>query len=336
MKRTGILLLLTFILGTVVMVSLGLGKYHIPLRDLCRFLVDGGGPGLLGSEQREMIHNLVFGIRLPRIIAAVLVGAALSVSGAAFQAMFVNPLVSPGILGVLSGASFGAILAMVFARNWATVQLSAVMGGFLAVAVAVVIARMYRAGSTIMLVLGGIISGAFFTALVSVLKYLADPYNQLPAIVYWLMGNLSSVDRQTLGVVGVPLTCGILVLISLGKQLNVLSMGSEEARTLGMNVRMVRLLVIFFSTGISALTVALAGNIGWVGLIIPHIARLLVGPNNEILLPTSALLGGLYLVIVDDIARLTFTFEIPLGIITSLLGIPFFVFVLRNARKGWQ
>ncbi len=324
------------LLAVVAVVSLGLGKYHVPLPDIYRCLIDGICGGSSGGGQGDMAHNLIFSIRLPRIIAAMLVGASLALSGAAFQALFVNPLVSPGLLGVLSGASFGAILAMIFSKNWVTVQTASVCGGFLAVGVAVLIARFYRAGSTIMLVLGGIISGAFFTSLVSILKYLADPYNQLPAIVYWLMGNLAAADRHTVWVIGLPMVCGMLVLASLGKHLNILSMGNEEARSMGMNVPLVRGLVIFCATGISALTIALAGNIGWVGLIIPHIARLLVGPNNEILLPVSALLGAVYLVIVDDIARLAFSYEIPLGIITSLLGIPFFVFVLRNARKGWQ
>lgn len=202
--------------------------------------------------------------------------------------------------------------------------------------VAVGIAGIYRVNSTIMLVLGGIISGAFFTALVSIIKYIADPYNQLPAIVYWLMGNMAMADRSMTIKGGIPICIGILGLTLMGRTLNVLSMGDEEARALGVNVRLVRCTVIISATLISTLTVVMAGVIGWVGLIIPHITRMITGPDNETLIPASALLGASYLLVVDDISRLTFSFEIPIGIVTSLVGIPFFVLVLKNARKGWQ
>jgi iron complex transport system permease protein len=250
--------------------------------------------------------------------------------------MFVNPLVSPSLLGVLSGASFGAALGMVFFKNWYEVQLASFLGGVAAVLVAVGLARVYRISGTIMLVLGGVISGALFAALLSLVKYLADPYNQLPAIVYWLMGNLSLADRTTVLRVSLPICLGLGILMLSARKLNVLSMGDEEAAALGINVQRVRLLVITAATLISALTVVIAGAVGWVGLIIPHIARMLVGPDNTTLLPVSALLGAGYLIVVDDVARLAFAFELPIGIVTALVGIPFFMLVLGNARKGWQ
>jgi iron complex transport system permease protein len=225
---------------------------------------------------------------------------------------------------------------MVFSSSWPVVEISTVLFGFAAVGVAAGISRIYRSSSLIMLVLGGIISGAFFTSLVSIVKYLADPANQLPAIVYWLMGNLTMVDRHTILVVSIPSVIGIGALTFYGKQLNVLSMGEEEAKALGVNVRLIRLGVIFFATLISSLTVMVAGMIGWVGLIIPHIARMLVGPDNSMLLPASALIGAAYLVIADDISRLVFSYEIPIGIITSIVGIPFFALVLRKAGKEWS
>lgn len=336
MKKS-VLFLLALLLVVAALFSLTLGQYHVPIKD---FVALAGwrifGLEELHQEKAALVKNILFNIRLPRIIAAMLIGASLAVSGGAFQALFINPLVSPGLLGVLAGASFGAALAMVLSKSWALVQLSTLLFGFVAVGFAVGIAKVYRIHSIIMLVLGGIISGAFFTALLSIIKYTADPYNQLPAIVYWLMGSLSAVDRGTIGIISAPMLLGILVVIFHGRQLNILSMGEEEAQSLGINVRRVRLTVISFATLISALTVMVGGMIGWVGLIIPHICRMIVGPNNQMLLPASAFIGALYLLLIDDISRLLFTFEIPIGIVTSLIGIPFFALVLKNAQRGWR
>ena len=336
MKPLPLLLALTGLL-TIMVVSLCLGKYPLQLAEISSFFrQEWFGEGGLPTERMELLRNLLLEIRLPRILAAALIGAALATSGAAYQAMFVNPLVSPSLLGVLSGASFGAALGMVFFKNWYEVQLATFLGGVAAVLVAVGLARVYRISGTIMLVLGGVISGALFAALLSLVKYLADPYNQLPAIVYWLMGNLSLADRTTVLRVSLPICLGLVILMLSARKLNVLSMGDEEAAALGINVQRVRLLVIGAATLISALTVVIAGAVGWVGLIIPHITRMLVGPDNSTLLPVSALLGAGYLIVVDDVARLAFAFELPIGIVTALVGIPFFMLVLGNARKGWQ
>ena len=336
MKRL-VLPLLALLLVGVVLISLYLGKYRVPITDIFAF---AGwkvfGLAVLSEEKRSLLANILLDIRLPRIMAAILIGASLSVSGAAFQALFINPLVSPGLLGVLAGASFGAALGMVCSKSWVVVQLSTLIFGFVAVGVALSIARIFRAHSIIMLVLGGIISGAFFTALLSIIKYTADPSNQLPAIVYWLMGNLSAVDGNTILIISLPILLGMAILIFNGSQLNVMSMGEEEAKSLGINVGRVRLTVIFLATLISALTVVIGGIIGWVGLIIPHICRMLVGPDNRLLLPAAALMGATYLLVVDNVSRLIFSFEIPTGIVTSLIGIPFFVLVLKNAHRGWR
>ncbi len=338
MKRP-VIPLLAVLLAAAALFSLTLGQYPVPVEDLVAYggwLLFGSEGNFFTPEKAGLLEKILFEIRLPRILAAMLIGASLAVSGAAFQALFINPLVSPGLLGVLAGASFGAALAMVLTSSWVAVQFSTLLFGFTAVAVAAGIARVYLIQSIIMLVLGGIISGAFFTALLSLVKYMADPANQLPAIVHWLMGSLSSVDQVIVAVVGGPMLIGILALIFHARQLNVLSMGEEEAQSLGVDVSRVRVTVIFFATMISALTVMIAGMIGWVGLIIPHICRMLVGPNNEALLPAAALLGALYLLVIDDLSRLMFQFEIPIGIITSLIGIPFFALVLKNARRGWR
>ena len=251
--------------------------------------------------------------------------------------MFVNPLVSPGILGVLAGASFGAALGIMVSNSWFGVQLFSFIFGFVAVLVALGVAKIYgRSGSqTILLVLGGVISSALFSALLSVVKYVADPYNKLPTIVYWLMGSFSAVDMKTLGSVAIPLLLSTLILSLMGKYLNILSLGDEDAKALGVRVTWVRNSAILLATLLSTLTVVVAGMIGWVGLIIPHIARFLVGADNRVLLPMCALLGATFLIIVDTVCRTSMSVEIPIGIATSLIGIPIFILALRNAKKGF-
>lgn len=326
---------LVFLLIFTVLFSMTLGKYQITLGEIFQYLAAAAGIGSMDDGTYALFSNILLDIRLPRIVAAALIGSALSVSGAAFQAMFINPLVSPGLLGVLAGASFGAALGMIVSSSWFAVQAGAFVCGFLAVIIAVGIARLYHGDRLLMLILGGIISGALFTSLLSIVKYVADPYNQLPAIIYWLMGGLSLADGTTVLYVSVPICTGILCLLLFSRYLNILSMGDDEAKSMGLNVTRIRIILIFFATLISALTVVIGGLIGWVGLIIPHMARMLVGPDNRILMPVAGLIGAIYLIAVDDVARMLFTVEIPLGIVTSLMGIPFFILVLKNARKGW-
>ncbi len=339
-RRSGLrplpLVILALLLAALVLVSLGLGKYPVSPVEVVRFFLhELVGQGLLGDDRVRVLEKVLLEVRLPRVAAAVLIGAALSVSGAAFQSTLVNPLVDPKLLGVLPGATFGAALGMVLFGAWYAVQISTFLGGLAALGVAVGIALAYRV-STIMLVLGGVISGALFHALLLAVEYVADPYSQLPAITYWRMGNMSMVDRASISRAGIPICLGLSCLILMARQLDALSMGDEEARALGVNVTRVRLAAITCATLTSTLTVVIAGTIDWVGLIVPHVARLIVGPNNETLLPASALLGAVYLLAVDDISRLAFDFEIPIGILTALIGIPFFVFVLRHSRKGWS
>jgi iron complex transport system permease protein len=319
-----------------MLISLGLGKYPIAPKEILQFLGQKYfGAAYFPAERMRLLNSILVEIRLPRILAGAMIGAALSTSGAAFQAMFVNPLVSPSLLGVLAGASFGAALGIVYLKSWFAVQAATFLGGLVAVMVSVGIARVYRVNSTIMLVLGGIISGALFSSLLSLVKYLSDPYNQLPTIVNWLMGSLTLSDRSQVVKTSIPISLGLLALLLLSRHLNVLSMGDEEARALGVNVQRVRLVVICCATVVSALTVVIAGTIGWVGLIIPHFARMITGPDNRKLIPATIFIGAAYLIVADDISRLAFSYEIPIGIVTALIGIPCFGFVLRNARKGW-
>lgn len=335
--RKSLIPVLFILLVLTVAISLTLGKYPLGWSELADFLLRKFfGMGVMESDRYSLLASLLFDIRLPRILAAALIGASLAVAGASFQAMFVNPLVSPSLLGVLAGASFGAALGMVFFTNWLAVQCLTFLFGFLAVGIAVGIAKIHKGNTILLLILGGVISSALFTSLLSVVKYIADSANQLPAIVQWLMGGLSLVDHKTLLAAGIPQIVSIALMILFSGYLNALSMGDEEARSLGIHVEWIRMFLIFLATLMSALTVVIAGMIGWVGLIIPHIARMLVGPDNKILIPASALIGAIYLMIVDDISRMLFNVEIPIGIITSLVGIPFFVLILRKAKKGWD
>jgi iron complex transport system permease protein len=318
-----------------MLLALTVGRYPLGAADIGEFLSAAAGFSATPAERYDLLRNLIVEIRLPRILAAALIGASLACSGAAFQAVFRNPLVSPGILGVLGGASFGAALGMLISGNWAVVQMTAFAMGLTAVVLGVAVANLFGRASMVMLVLGGMISGALFTSLLSIAKYTADPYDQLPAIVYWLMGSLGAVSLQQTMWLAPPVIAGVGLLAALGRALDALSMGDDEARSLGVPVHAVRYGVIAAATLVSALSVSMAGMIGWVGLIAPHFARLVVGPANSRLLPVSALLGALFLLGADCLARTLTRAEIPIGIITELLGVPAFIIVLGRARRGW-
>lgn len=326
------LIFLLLLLVVVVFASLFLGKYSFSLNDYLSYIF-----ALIKGEDLsnyQIIHTLVSEIRFPRVMAALLIGASLAISGAAYQAMFVNPLVSPSILGVLSGAGFGAALGMFFRLNEFLIQLSTFIFGFLAVIVALLISALYSRGSNIiMLVLGGVISGSLFTSLLSVLKYAADPNDTLPSITYFLMGSLSFASKSFLELAIIPMFIGVLLLAFSGKYLNALSLGEEEAKSLGIDVFKVKLFVIVVATFISALSVTIAGIIGWIGLITPHIARFIFGADNKTVLISSAIIGAIFLLFCDSFSRLIFTFEIPIGIVTSLFGIPMFIIILKRAKK---
>ena len=325
---------LALLLALCVAGSLLLGKYGFSAEDYARYVT-----ALLRGESLkdfEVMHTLLLEIRLPRILACVLIGASLAISGAAYQAMFVNPLVSPSILGVLSGAGFGAAVGMFFKLNEYLIQLSTFGFGFLAVAVALGVSALYsRSGSVIVLVLGGVISGSLFTSLLSVLKYAADPNDALPAITYFLMGSLGFASKSFIEISILPMCAGVLLLALSGKYLNALSLGEEEAKSLGVNTARVKIFIILIATFVSALSVTIAGIIGWIGLIVPHIARFIFGADNRAVLASSAMIGAIFLLFCDSFSRLIFTFEIPIGIVTSLFGIPMFIIVLRRAKRSF-
>nr|WP_051492147.1 iron ABC transporter permease [Roseivivax isoporae] len=287
----------------------------------------------LGDPQADIVVNR---IRLPRVAGACLVGAALAAAGASYQALFRNPLVSPDILGVSAGAGLGAVAGIFLALPVALIQLSAFAGGLVAVAVVMAVAAAVRGGDRVLtLVLTGVVIGALAGAATSLLKVLADPYDQLPAITFWLLGSLASVTSDDILPALPAVALGLVPLVLLRWRINVLSMGDEEARALGIEAARVRLLVIAAATLVTASVTAVAGVVGWVGLVIPHIARMLVGPAFARLLPASALIGAGYLLVVDTAARTLAAIEVPLGILTAVIGAPVFVWLLASGRRGW-
>jgi len=331
-NKKEILIILLMIL--LFILSLFVGRYSISPVAIMGLIVSKFIP--IEHTLSPNIDTVIFQIRMPRIIAAMLVGGGLSVAGSSFQGLFRNPLVSPYILGVAAGAGFGACLGILISENVILIQLLAFSFGIFAAFLAYNLGKVCNQTSTLILVLSGIIIGAVFTALTSLIKYIADPYDKLPEMVFWLMGSLSSVRWDDLFYVAPAMMVSTLVLLLIGWRINVLSLGEEEARSLGIDTKRMTLLVIICATLITTSAVSISGLIGWVGLIVPHIARMIVGPDYRKLLPMSIFLGASFLVIVDDLARTLSSTEIPLGILTALMGAPFFAYLLHNRKVGWS
>jgi iron complex transport system permease protein len=265
------------------------------------------------------------------------VGAALAIAGTAFQGLFRNPLVSPDILGASSGAALGAVLGIYFSLGVFAIQALAFLGGLLAVAAVYAIGGAVRARDPILvLVLTGVVIGALLGAGVGMVKYLADPYGQLPAMTFWLLGSLASIGAADIAPLGIPVALGTLMLLALRWRLNVMSLPDEEAKALGLPTGPLRVAIIAAATLVTSASVATAGVIGWVGLVVPHIARTLVGPDFGRLIPATALLGGGFLLLIDTLARTVSAVEIPLGILTALVGTPFFIWLLASVSKTWS
>lgn len=309
----------------LILLSFGVGYYDLPLWKVI--------PTLLSGESIQMRVLLV--VRLPRIVAAFSIGAALAVSGSAYQGMFKNPLVSPDILGVSAGAGFGAALAITMGLPYYVVQAVAFGFGILSVLLCYAAAGRVRVGQTVSLILAGTMIQTLANALTTMLKYIADPNDTLPSITFWLMGSLRKVDMDALKFALLPMVVGFAILMLMRYRLNVLTLGDDEARSMGVDPRRIRMVAIVGATLLSASAVCLGGLIGFVGLMIPHIARWLVGPQYGRLLPVACLMGGCYLLVMDDIARAAMTMEIPLGVMTAVVGAPFFLYLItRQGRSG--
>lgn len=314
--------------------SMSIGHYEISAYEVLDMLFSK----LTASEMRygDMMQTVVFEVRLPRAILAMMVGCSLSVSGAVYQCVFKNPMASPNILGTSSGAGLGTALAIIFSFGAVYTQMISFAFGLLAVAITYAIsAKIGRRGNLILVfVLTGILVSTVFQALISLVKYTADPYEKLPAITFWLMGSLSTAGKNDILIILIPFLLGIVPLFLMRWRLNILSLGDDDVKCLGIDVRNLRLIVIGCSTLLTASCVSVAGIIGWVGLIVPHIARMLVGSNFIALLPGSALIGATYLLLIDDAARGIFKAEIPLSILTALIGAPYFIYLLVKTKDA--
>lgn len=320
------------LLIVTILASFNIGRYAVDVKNVVRILFKD----IFHYEKtwEDVYETIVWNVRMPRIIAALLVGSSLSVAGATYQGLFKNPMVSPDILGASAGASVGACFMMLLNQNGIIIQVAAFAFGLFAVSLTYSLSKAISksADMVLMLVLCGLIVSTLFQAFVSIIKYVADTESQLPEITYWLMGSIAKVTYTDIKFFLIPFTLGVVPIMLIRWQLNVMSFGEDEAKAMGVNTRAIRLLCIICSTLLTAGVVSIAGTVGWVGLMIPHLVRFIVGPNNGRLLPMSFLTGALFMLIVDNVCRSALAYEIPLGVLTSLLGAPFFILILYKHR----
>lgn len=307
--------------------ALCLGRFEVTPQQVAAVLMPDG---LVSADTNRMIDNIVVNVRLPRVFLAMLAGAGLAMSGAAFQALFANPLAAPDTLGVATGASFGAVLGILWGMSGMGVQLMSLASGLLAVALVVIISRIRNTSSILMIILSGMVVGALFSALVSLVKYAADPQDVLPSITFWMMGALTGATRNAV-TAGTPMVIlGMSILWLLRWRLNVTTLPADEAASLGIPVKRIRAAVILAATMITASVVSMCGLIGWVGLLVPHAARMIFGANNRFVLPASMVMGALFMLVIDTAARTVAQSEIPVSILTAVVGAPFFIYLLRR------
>ena len=330
--RRGVLVALLVLLPAAAVISAALGRYPIRVREIF---------GILGAKLFRIEPfwsatqaSLLLTHRLPRIALACCVGCCLSAAGAAYQGVFQNPMAAPDILGASSGAAFGAALAILLGLGSSMLILFSFAASLLTVLLVISVGSKVKGKRVVGLILTGIMVSSLVSSGTSFLKLIADPQDQLPAITYWLMGSLNGAQPKDVKFALIPMLIGLVPLLLLRWRLNILTFGDEEAKTMGVNAKRLRTVVIVCSTLLTAASVSVSGMIGWVGLVIPHLARRLVGNNYKRLMPTSMLLGALFLLVVDDVARTLFTTEIPIGILTSLVGAPFFIYLIT--RDGEQ
>ena len=319
----------TILVAVFIVVFFGsfmLGRYPVSPPELMKIILSG----IIDIPQSwpDAAENVIFQIRLPRVLAAAIIGAALSIAGVSYQGMFQNPMVSPDILGASSGAGFGAALAILLGAGYMGISVAAFLFGLAAVMLAYGISRVSRINATLAMILAGMMIGSLFTSCTSFVKLVADTEQTLPAITYWLMGSLVSIKPQDVAFAIVPIIAGSVPLFLLKWRMNLLTVGEEEAQAMGINTRALRLIVIVCATLLTASSVAISGMIGWVGLVIPHFCRMIFGYDYRKIIPASALFGATFLMVVDNIARLATTAEIPLGILTSFVGAPIFVYLI--------
>lgn len=330
-KANVILAALAVILVILGVLSFLVGRYPISPDKVVAMLanvvvpVDG-----FWTNQEELIF---FNVRLPRVVLAMLVGCCLASAGAAYQGTFQNPLVSPDILGASQGAAFGAAVAILIGLGSFGISAMAFVFAIITVLLVVLVAQAARGNQVLTVVLAGVMVSSLFSAGVSFTKLVADPADQLPAITYWLMGSLTSAKPADIFMVAPPMAAGLIVLFVLRWRINILTMGDEEASTMGVNTKRLRLIIIIAATLVTASSVAVTGMIGWVGLVIPHLSRMLIGSDYRKLMPASMLMGASFLLLVDDVSRLLTTAEIPIGILTAFIGAPFFLYLITKQGR---
>jgi iron complex transport system permease protein len=326
--RSASYLVSSVVLLGLVALAFAVGRYPVSLSELFSVLA--------GQPVAANVETVVLQVRGPRVLAALLIGAALAAAGTAYQGMFRNPLVSPDILGVSTGAALGAVLAIFLSQNILMTQALAFAGGLAAVALVYGVGSRLRGHDPLLaLVLTGVVIGTLLGSAIALLKYLADPYNQLPAITFWLLGSLASIAPKDLLAAAPLALAGLVPMLLLRWRMNLLALPDDEARALGVDTRRLRTLVVACATLMTASVVAISGIIGWVGLLIPHAARLMVGPDFGRLLPLAMLMGAAFMLAVDTLCRTIATIEVPPGVLTALIGTPFFLWLFALARRPW-
>jgi iron complex transport system permease protein len=321
---------LGLLLVVIIILSFFLGRYPITPAELFGIFLSKIFP--INQFWIDQMETILFNVRLPRIMLACLVGCCLSAAGASYQGIFQNPMAAPDILGATAGAAFGAALAILNEGNYLAITLSAFFFSLLTVTIVYLVSKKTKGAKLLGLILSGIIVSSLFSAATSFIKLVADPSDELPAITYWLMGSLSGATRKTVVMALVPMILGLIPLFLMRWRINVLTLGDEEARTMGINATKLRLFIIVCATLVTASSVSVSGMIGWVGLVVPHLSRRLVGNNYRHLMPASMLVGAIFMLIVDNVSRNLLQTEIPIGILTAFVGAPFFVYLIT--RKG--
>ena len=328
-KSTLIWIILAVLPVIVSIIALGTGTFKIEVSDIISSLTTKISGGI---AENSRIEYILWNNRLPRILLALLVGTGLSVSGCVFQSLFSNPLATPDTLGVASGSSFGAALALLFGFNLLGIQIMSFIMGLCAVILTVLSGTGRSKNGLSGVVLGGIMIGSLFSALITFVKYTADTESQLPAIEYWLMGSFNSASYESLAIGAPVILLGVIILILLRWRLNLLPLNDDEAKSSGVNIKLLRTVVILSATLITGSCVSMSGQVGWVGLLVPHICRMMFGNNHLRVLPACALFGASFMVVVDTLARTITTAGLPLSVLTAIIGAPFFIVLMRKTE----
>ncbi|MCF8569888.1 iron ABC transporter permease [Gordonia sp. HY002] len=333
---TNTVLFLAFgvVLVVVAVGALAVGRYTVPVNEIVRILTSQVFP--IRQTWYPQEYSTVIDVRLPRVLLSVLIGGGLALTGAVMQGVFRNPLASAQMLGVSSGASFGGVLVLLTGAGGAALVGGAFFGGIAALLLVLAIGRAVPGAPLLMIILGGTVVGAMFQSMVSFVTYIADPYSELPSIVFWLMGSLGTATYSKVLIAAVPILVAGTVMLALRWRLNILAMGDEDATAMGIRPGVLRGVLLVCVALLTAGSVAVAGVVGWVGLVVPHLVRMMVGQDNRRVLPISVLLGASYLTVIDTIARSATSAEIPIGILTAIIGAPFFVLLLfKNRSTLW-